>query len=115
MNRFANAMLTAATLALIVSLPAMAADNLNTHQGKGVWPSETLTGTIDMVEAGNKVLVIKSGKVPFDMIITPKTRITHGSQAVEIKDLSQFQNKSVSVRFTPEARGDIAQSIQING
>ncbi|HTA41196.1 MAG TPA: hypothetical protein VK789_02045 [Bryobacteraceae bacterium] len=115
MNRLTIATFASAALALLLVLPAVAADNARNHQEKGAWPPETISGTINMVEPGQKIVVVKSDNVPFDMVITSKTHIMHGSQAVSMNDLSQYQNKSVSVRFIPEGRGDIAQSIQING
>ena len=115
MHRLTVVSFASAALALLLVLPAAAAGNPKTHEQKGTWPSETISGTINMVEAGQKIVVIKSDNVPFDMVITPKTHIMHGNQAVTMNDLSQYQNKSVSVRFIPEGRGHIAQSIQING
>ena len=47
--------------------------------------------------------------------ITAKTRIKSGDQPITIKDLTRDMNKAVSAKFTPERRGDVAKSIQING
>lgn len=101
--------LAGAMLVWLLVFPVAAAD-------KDSWPAETLAGTISMVEPGQHVVVVKSqDNVPFDMVITPKTHIMCNNQAVTLKDLSQYQNKNVSVRFVPEGRGDIAESIRING
>jgi len=49
------------------------------------------------------------------MVVTAKTRIKVGDQAIALKDLTREMNRTVSVRFNPERRGDVATSIQVNG
>jgi hypothetical protein len=56
-----------------------------------------------------------SSGVPFDLTITPRTHIESGDRALSFQDLSQYQDKSVSIKFVPERRGDVAQSIRIGG
>ncbi len=80
-----------------------------------VWPAETLTGTIMTVNPSADRVVVKSGGVPFDFDITSHTRIQANNGKATLKDLQTDLNKGVSVKFVPEAKGDIAQSIQING
>jgi hypothetical protein len=63
----------------------------------------------------NLVVVQTSDGVPFDMVINPKTRIKSGDRGITLKDLTRDMNKTVSVTFTPERRGDVAKSIQISG
>lgn len=104
-----------AALAVLMAAPSFAADKPAAHEDKGVWPAETISGTISMVEPGQKVVVIKNDNVPFDMVVTRKTRIMADGQSVKLDDLSKYENKNVSVHFVPEGRGDIAQSIRING
>ena len=111
----------ACALLLAVSLPA-AGTPAATHNQKAPtaerteWPAETLSGTIMMVNPIDHLVVVKTaGGVPFDMVVTPHTKIESGAQSVTLQDLSSDINKSVSVRFRPEGRGDVARTIQING
>ena len=78
--------------------------------------AETLSGKITMVDPAHKLVVVEpSDGVPFDMVVTAKTRIKAGDQAIALKDLTREMNRTVSVRFNPERRGDVATSIQVNG
>jgi hypothetical protein len=113
----------AACLALL-TLPAVAAvatDNAAQNQNSQAearesWPPETLTGTISMVDPSQHILVIKGHDgVPFDMVIGRSTRIESGNQRLSLSALSQDLNHQVTVRFTPEGRGDIARSVNLNG
>ncbi|HUI80883.1 MAG TPA: hypothetical protein VLY24_23315 [Bryobacteraceae bacterium] len=112
---------TACALLLAVSLPAASAPGSNSDQkataeAQREWPAEMLSGRIMMVDPNQKLVVVQTPDgVPFDMVVTSKTRIESGDQAMTFKDLSNDVNKNVSVRFRPEGRGDIARSIQING
>jgi hypothetical protein len=102
-------MLAAAACAL-AAIP-MAAANLP----RG-WPPETLSGKISMVDPGEKLVVVQTPDgVSFDMVVTGTTRIKSGDRTVPLNDLQQDVNKTVSVRFTPERRGDVARSIEIGG
>jgi hypothetical protein len=49
------------------------------------------------------------------MTITPSTHIWSGNRKVSLGDLEQYRNKQVSVRYVPELRGDVAESIRITG
>jgi hypothetical protein len=62
-------------------------------------------------------LVVVTGPdgVPFDMAITPRTHIWSGSRKLSLEKLEQYRNRQVSVRFVPERRGDVAESIRITG
>ena len=111
---------TACALLLAVSLPAASApatpNQKATAEAQREWPAEMLSGRIMMVDPNQKLVVVQTPDgVPFDMVVTSKTRIESGDQAMTFKDLSNDVNKNVSVRFRPEGRGDIARSIQING
>lgn len=80
------------------------------------WASapETISGRIMMVEPDQKIVVVTgAGGVTFDMVVTRKTRIRSGNETLNFNDLKQFENKNVSVKFLPERRGDIAESIRI--
>jgi hypothetical protein len=110
----------AACLAL-VSLPAMARDSAAQNrngqaEARQTWPSETLTGTISMVDPSQHILVVKDDNgVPFDIVVGRSTRIESGHQRLTLSELSPDINKSVTVRYVPEGRGDIARTVNLNG
>jgi hypothetical protein len=80
------------------------------------WRPETLTGKITMVDPVKRLVVVKgASEVPFDMIVTPSTRIRSGDQKLKLSDLASQTKKDASVKFVPERRGDVAQSIRVNG
>jgi hypothetical protein len=69
-----------------------------------------------MVDPDRKLAVVKTpGAVSYDMVVTAKTRIKSGDQAIRLKDLSQDLNKPASAKFAPERRGDVAKAIQVAG
>jgi len=118
--------LAGAACALVLAIPASAADKTTPAQAKTAnsktavmrtaWPAETVTGKLSLVDANHKLLVVKSTDgIPFDMLVTPRTRIHAGNQAVTLKDLVRDQDKNVSIKFVPERRGDVAESIRITG
>ena len=80
------------------------------------WAPETLSGKISMIDPNRGLLIVQdSDGVPFDMVVTSKTHITSGEHNITLKDLEQYQNKSVSVHYKPERRGDVAESVRISG
>lgn len=114
--------LTAIACALPLVIPLSAASTPATKPAKKtaavrtIWPAETLSGTITMVDPSLKTVVVKtSGGVPFDMVVTRNTRIKLGDRAITLQDLQEDTNKGVSVKFVPERRGDVARTIQLNG
>ncbi|MBZ5619168.1 MAG: hypothetical protein LAQ69_10675 [Acidobacteriia bacterium] len=118
-------MLAATVCTLLVAIPLTAANGpaaktnkkmTTTAAMRSAWPPETISGKITLVNPDQKLVVVEppSG-VPFDMVVTAKTLIKSGDQVVTLNDLTQDVNKTVSVRFTPERRGDVAKSIQIGG
>jgi hypothetical protein len=114
MRRFVTLNLAGAALAFAMVAPAIAADK--PAASRNLWPAETLSGTLDLVEPGQRVVVVESAdKVPYDIVITPRTHIRAGDHAVAPKDLAQYQNKDVTVRFVPEGHGDVARTINITG
>lgn len=114
MQKTATLIVAGAALALSLGIPALAANKAAAP--RSAWPAETLSGKIDIVEPAQKVVVVESqDKVPYDIVITPRTRIMLGNQAVALKDLMHYQNKDVTVRFVPEGRGDMASTIRISG
>jgi len=112
MKKLTISALCGAVFAVLLAIPAVAAAKASAIRKS--WPPETMSGKIATVEPDRKLLVIKSPDgVPFDMVITPKTRIKSGNQTLALKDLMQYPSKDVSVKFVPERRGDVAQSIRI--
>jgi hypothetical protein len=119
--------LATATCTLLLAFPLAGANgsaaktNTNKHMTKtagmrSAWAPETLSGNITMVDPAQNLMVVETPNgVPFDMVVTSKTRIQFGAQALTLKDLTRDSNKTVSVRFIPERRGDVAKSIQISG
>lgn len=98
------------------ALPMIAASAVTKAPAANAWPAETLSGKIMSVDPNLNVVVVKtSGGVPFDFDISRHTQIRSGGQALTIKDLATDVNKNVSVKFVPERRGDVAQTIQLNG
>jgi hypothetical protein len=112
--------LAIAAFALLPAMPLGAASTNSEKPAKvsavrSSWPPENLSGTINMVDPGRHLLVIETGGVPFDIVITGHTRIQSGSRPVKLEDLQQDMNKGVSVKFVPERRGDVARTILLNG
>ena len=104
--------LSIAACALLLGIPLIAAEK--TAAVRSVWPAETLSGQITMVDPAIKTVVIQTaGGVPFDMVVTRNTRIESGNRAITFQDLQQDMNKAVSVRFVPERRGDVARTIEL--
>ncbi len=65
-----------------------------------------------MVDPKMDLVVVRDySGVPFDFKVAPSTRIDAGAKREELSQLAPQQ--SVSIRFVPEARGDIARSIQV--
>ena len=66
-----------------------------------------------MVDPNMDLVVVRdSSGVPFDLTVSRSTKIDQGSQREELSQL--MPNESVSVHYVPEARGDIARTIQVN-
>lgn len=81
---------------------------------RSAWPPETLAGRIMTVDASRRLVVVESpDNVPYDMRVSPETRLLLGKQPVKLAALSSDVNRQVTVRFRPERSGDIAQLIQI--
>jgi hypothetical protein len=108
-----------AACSLLLAIPLAAAGKANPANATAVrsaWPAETLSGKITMVDPVKNLVVVETADgVPFDMVLTPRTRIESGQQRVTIQDLSGDVNRNVSVRFVPERRGDVARSMEIGG
>ena len=77
------------------------------------WAAQNLNGTVSMVDPKMDLVVVRdSSGVPFDFTVAGSTRIDKGAQREELSQLTP--KESVSVRYVPEARGDIARTIQVN-
>jgi len=119
--------LASAACALLLAIPATASNvsaaktNKKTTQKvtttaamRSAWPPETLSGKIAMVDPAKKLMVVETPNgVPFDMVVTSKTRIKSGEQSLTLKDLARDKTQTVSVKYVPDRRGDIARSIRI--
>jgi len=107
----------------LLASPALAAGKSSTRQTttgnaamRNAWPPESLSGTITMVDPARNLLVVAGpDQVPYDMVITHKTRIQSGDQPVSVNNLMDYKDKPVSIRFVPERKGDVAESIHIDG
>lgn len=97
--------------------PATKANNAPAKEAmQRAWRPQRLSGRIMMVDAVKKIVVVKDADgVPFDMIVTPSTRIKSSEQRLTLSDLASQTSKSASVKFVPERRGDVAQSIRVSG
>lgn len=116
MRNRAIRVLEAVVFSALLALPLAAATKSATAKAQQqAWPAESLTGTIESVDPAQHLVIVESDGVPFDMVVGPSTRIQSGDQSVTLGDLGQDVNKSVSVRFVPEARGDVARAIQLQG
>jgi len=125
MKRVEVSILAAVACALGVAIPLPAANKpagemkkneATTASVRSAWRPEKLFGKIAMVDPNLKLAVVETPDgVLYDMVVTAKTRIKSGAQAITLKDLTQDLNKAVLVQFTPERRGDVAKSIQITG
>ncbi len=102
----------ACTLAL--ALPLCAAGHVKTAQK--AWAPETLTGHIMMVKPAENLLVVTGPQgVPFDLTVTPSTKIVVNGHRENLGQLHADMNHSVTVRYRPETRGDIAHDINVQG
>jgi len=107
------------TVAAAANKPAESSQNVKAkaeNSMRSAWPPETLSGKIIMVDPAEKLVVVKAADgIPFDLRVTPSTRITAAGQKLSFKELSPDVKKDVSVRFIPERAGDVARSIQVTG
>jgi hypothetical protein len=124
--RVKSSILAAAACALLTAIPMTAATNETTTKTnkntktavvqRAAWPPETVTGKIAKVDPDRKLVVVETPSgVPFDMVVTKKTRIESGNHAITLKELTRDMNRNASVKYTPERRGDVARSIQLGG
>lgn len=110
-------MLEALAFSALLALPLTAATKSSTDKTKEqAWPAENLSGTIESVDPAQHLVIVKDANgVPFDLVVGQRTRIESGDQTMKLGDLSSDVNKNVSIQFVPEARGDVARTIQLQG
>ncbi len=75
--------------------------------------AETISGTISMVKADQKLLVLTSNNVPYSFQVSGGTRIMIGGKRSKLADLEGQSGKSASVTFLPLHSGNRAQKIEI--
>ncbi len=114
-KRMALQALGAAACTIALALPLSAANHAKTER-RMAWAPETLSGKIMLVEPEQHLVVVTGPDgIPFDIRVTPSTAIRSNGQRQTLQALQSDVNGGVSVRFTPEGRGDIAQSIHVKG
>jgi len=120
MKKLSISVLAIVSGVLYLSIPVAAADKpaapaaKTTHAAtiRNAWPAETIAAKIDTVNPDHHLLIVQgTNQVPFDMIITARTRIKSGDKRIGFADLAGDQGKTVTIKFVPERRGDVAESI----
>jgi hypothetical protein len=77
------------------------------------WAPQDLKGTVSMVDPKMNLVVVRdSSGVPFDIKVMPSTRIDAGTAREELSQL--MPQESVAVHYVPEARGDVARTIEVS-
>lgn len=77
---------------------------------------ETISGTISMVDATKKIVVLTdSNGVPFDFIVTPRTHIQVNGSKASLSELADQTNKQASVNFIDRMKaGQFARTIDVS-
>ena len=85
------------------------------HQAaRAAWAAQNLTGTIAIVDPAKRLLVVQTaGGIPYDLDVTRQTQIRSGAQRLSLDNLKQDVNQTVTVRFVPQRRGDVASRIRL--
>ncbi|MGH9360151.1 MAG: hypothetical protein ACRD22_13220 [Terriglobia bacterium] len=100
------------------SEPAAHAAKATTHHHarKAAAKSETISGTISMVDAANKIVVVTdSNGVPFDFKVTHRTRIDVNGNRASLSQLADQTNKQASVKFMDRMKaGQFAETIKVS-
>ena len=112
MNQQILNVLGTAVCTLALALPLCAAGKAK-HE-RTAWPAEEMTGHITMVQPAQHLVVVTDAQgVSFDLRVTPSTRIRVDGRREKPADLAGELNHSVTVRMRPEARGDIARTLNV--
>jgi hypothetical protein len=117
-----KSILTALAAVAMVCIPATCATATNTkvtktaqHSNNQMWRPETLSGKITMVDPALKLVVVQdSSGVPFDIKINASTHIKSANGMLNLSDLNSDSNRNASIKFVPESRGDIAETINVS-
>jgi hypothetical protein len=118
-----NSILIALTAAALISTPAACFGASTTAKAAktgekaqhAAWRPETLSGKIIMVDPARKLVVVQDASgVPFDMVVSHSTHITSGSGTLNLNDLNSDLNRNASIKFVPESRGDVAETINVS-
>ncbi len=77
-------------------------------------PAQSLTGTIAMVDASKRFLIVKgASEVTCSFLLTASTRIMAGKERLKATDLPSRVGCKVTVRFVPTRTGNIARTLEI--
>ena len=117
-----KSILAALAAAAMACIPATCATAITTkvtktaqHSNNQVWPAETLSGKITMVDPAQRLVVVQdSSGVPFDMVVARSTHIKSANGMLNLNDLNSDLNRNVSIKFVPETRGDVAETINLS-
>jgi hypothetical protein len=112
---------TLLALAIIVAVTlvggAAAAQEAAPEKAEAAKPAvkaETMTGTLSMVVAEKKVVVLTgSSGIPYNFKVTSSTRIKIDGKKAKFDELSGQTKKSATVKFLPLHAGNMAQSIEV--
>ncbi len=81
---------------------------------KALGKAETLSGTIWMVDQTKRLVVVRDASgIPFDFIVPRSVRIKSSTGAVKLQDLASMKDRTVHIKFMPERRGDVAESMRV--
>ncbi len=107
MKKLSIAILATASCALLLAMPAAVAEKpapaakKTAHAAamrRNAWPAETMTGKIESVNSDEHMVIVEGANdVPFDMIVTAKTRITYGERRITLQDLAKDQSKTATI------------------
>lgn len=117
-----KSILTALMAVAMVSIPATCATATAAKASKTaqqtdhqMWPAENLSGTISMVDPALRLVVVQdSNGVPYDIVVDRHTHIKSANGMLTLNDLKSDLNRSVTLKFVPESRGDVAEAINVS-
>lgn len=115
--------LIALTAVALISIPAAyastaaakAAAKTTGQAGHTMLRPETLSGTISLVDPALKLVVVRdSSGVPFDIKVDASTHIASTNGKLTLNDLNSDLNRNASIKYIPERRGDVAETISVS-
>jgi len=100
-------------ISMMLGLPAlMAGTKATSKPADQRWAAQNLKGTIQMVDPTAHLLIVRDPSgVPFDIKVTPSTRIEAGTTREQLSQLTP--QESVSIHYVPQSNGDIGRTIQV--